>query len=245
MKTQFTGFWWYECKLQYQPWPIMFAIPRKNSGRLSPQLILLRRQISPSLSLATQHTQRTRLLSQSRHAALGWQGMCRTHVYACETSEAEQMRRTVLSEVKCEDKRRIWYTLTHTSVHCDRKAVWKKRCKIEKANFNWKGFVRILCTWQRRPGQQLTHTQPRVCERGGIIGNIIDTSRPLTHTEALQKQALDTLTQLSQPTRTHLRCCTSLFNLVLDNGHCGGNCFVYISSFSPQLYQHKLHYVKE
>ncbi len=33
------GFWWYECKLQYQPWPIMFAVPRKNSGRPSPQSI--------------------------------------------------------------------------------------------------------------------------------------------------------------------------------------------------------------
>lgn len=51
--------------------------------------------------------------------------------------------------------------------------------------------------------RETTDTHNHVYKRGGIIGNIIDTSRPLTHTEALQKQALDTLTQHSQPTRTH------------------------------------------
>lgn len=106
-------------------------------------------------------------------------------------------------------QKRIWYTLTYTNVHRDRKAVRKKRCKIEKGNFNW-GFcvhdsVAPSNNWH-------THTHNHVYKRGGIIGNIIDTSRPLTHTGALQKQALDTLTQHSQTPRAHLYCCASLFN---------------------------------
>lgn len=106
---------------------------------------------------------------------------------------------------------------------CERKGV-----KLKK-QLQLKGFCKDSVYMTASP-QATTDTHNHVCERGGIIGDIIDTSRPLTHIEALQKQALDTLTQHSQPTRSHLRCCTSLFNLVLDNGHCGGNCFVYCTS---------------
>lgn len=54
-----------------------------------------------NMSLATHHT---RLLFQSHHATLGWHGKHHTQFCACETSEVKRMRRTILSQVKHEDK---------------------------------------------------------------------------------------------------------------------------------------------
>lgn len=68
--------------------PLCSLSPRRIVG-----VLLLNRFDSPqktNMSPATQHAQHTRLLSQSRHAALGWHGKHHTHVYTCETSEEEE-----------------------------------------------------------------------------------------------------------------------------------------------------------
>lgn len=126
-------------------------------------VLLLNRFGSPqktNMSLATQHVQHTRLLSQSRHAALGWHGKHLTHVYACETSEAERMRRTILSQVKCKDKSgydtplHIW-TCAVTGRQCERKGVkLKKETSTEDSVY--------MTALPRATTDTHTHTQPRV-----------------------------------------------------------------------------------